>query len=608
MVVDPGGGTTDFSKIEISGSYYKDKDNTWSIDSRKITGCPFLGGQDFTAAVYDIIIEQLKKHDIDMKSFDNDDIDYYKKVAEELKVKLSKRTETEYRIKRGETKFNLKVTQQQYLDAIKPLMSEFKEKFMECIKSKRFIRKQHEQSGQELDKIDRVLIIGGTGECPLITNTIKELLPSVYIEPILNRRDLVARGAAVVGSIKLNKYKCISFTAVSGHMIGIALEGGTIECLIPANQTLPYLRTVRGLTNSGEESIQCDIYEGNSWKTKNNRKIASTTLEFTKPKERESVELILDVTLNGDGILQIVCKTEQDPEVIRKIKTYAGITVSAGKQRSNSNNNNSQTSSRKHQRSHSNSLDMINDNKLIQQQKSSEYKNIHNKVHARVAITNNTLSSNNQPSDTIQQIDKDTEIEDDEDDENTLPDDDIISNSNKSDQLHNNNKHINNIKTNRICRTKKTDRTNNDLSNKTSSIKTTEMSGLTTNDLSDNSKQIISKTSTTSNEATTSTTSTTSILSENTKKDINMQQNGEINNNSTKARSKKKKIDNNSNEAITSTTSTTSILSKNTKMNINMQPNDKTNKNTSKARSKKRKIDDNSKSIGPPAKKMRFSQ
>ena len=327
-VVDCGGGTTDFCKVMVRASEVNQEIH-WITDVKKISGCRFLGGTDFTQAICNIIVNRIQSKTPTIRFSKHDHQDIYER-AEEIKKILSSQSKAHCSIRFGE-RYSITITREEFELSIQNLKKQFAEELLICIESD--INNASDTSNKNkkdilYDDIDRVLIVGGSGDCQFITKLVYNTLPTpTTIETVSHPRDMVALGAAYVASIRLQKknYTNFKFHTVSGHAIGIGLQSKKMFELIPSNSKLPFIQKYDELVNSDKDIIDCNIYEGNSKYVVNNVRIGGTTIEFSTPQQKYTATLVLTVNLNINGVLEIKASCPQDPYATAIIKGYGNI-------------------------------------------------------------------------------------------------------------------------------------------------------------------------------------------------------------------------------------------------------------------------------------------
>lgn len=142
---------------------------------RASNGDTQLGGVNFTNNLYDFCVEELKKYDFDVSNMEDGTSLYV--ACEEAKRELSTLYETDIKINWSGHNLNVKITRQQF----EALIQEYVTKSLDIID---YMLKD---ANIEKDKIDDIVLVGGSTHIPVFKSTLKEFFkkdPNVSIDPI----------------------------------------------------------------------------------------------------------------------------------------------------------------------------------------------------------------------------------------------------------------------------------------------------------------------------------------------------------------------------------------------------------------------------------------
>ena len=329
IIVNAGAGTTDFSKIRVKGVQCGVQDNltwNWRFENLKITGCGFVGGRYYNVKMQDLLMEKLKSNRINVEMFDSFTLSKLYNLSENMKIELSNQSCIEKCFKYNDIIHKFKITRKQFEAVIENSITEMHSNLIKCICNKKKKKKRdkligiaiEKQNTNKYDKIDKVIIMGGSG-CQHIINTVKSILPDTIIETVKMESQLISIGATYASSVRTNKYNNIMWRDISSHTIGVATDKQKVFPLIPAGSSLPFAYTYTELTNSGTEKVDCVIYEGNSKNVRNNIEVAEAILIFEHQQEPGTVGLLLQVHLDVNGCLEIKLKCENNMNEIATI-------------------------------------------------------------------------------------------------------------------------------------------------------------------------------------------------------------------------------------------------------------------------------------------------
>ena len=236
MVVDIGGGTSDCSLLAIKLSHDKNKQIKYNITVKSITGVSHFGGQDINKQISKIVLKKSGINLNELKEQERADVNSELfKLSETLKKRLSKyeTASIRERIHGDYTKITMKRTELE--SSISSLLQPVKKQLEECI-------------GEE--KIDEVMVIGGSADCPIIQKMVKDSLKEDCHWIISNhRRDLASRGAAVINMLRNTKLNNIMFSSVIAFNIGVKCNKDRFEALVKKHRCLPISDAFTGFFN-----------------------------------------------------------------------------------------------------------------------------------------------------------------------------------------------------------------------------------------------------------------------------------------------------------------------------------------------------------------------
>lgn len=182
-VYDLGGGTFDISILEISGGVFEVK---------ATNGDTALGGEDFDVKIQDFLVREFKTQSgMDIHS-DKAAMQRVREAAEKAKVELSSSSQTSINIpylafdSAGPKHLNLQLTRSKLEGLVDNLVSRSIKPLESCLKD----------SGLTKDKVDEVLLVGGSTRMPKVGETVQHFFgkqPNRGVNP----DEAVAIGAAI---------------------------------------------------------------------------------------------------------------------------------------------------------------------------------------------------------------------------------------------------------------------------------------------------------------------------------------------------------------------------------------------------------------------------
>ena len=226
LVFDLGGGTFDISILSVDSTLF---------EVRATRGDTHLGGEDFDNELMRYCIEEFKEET-------GIDISNNQKVLRRLKVScekakrdlsLSQQVEIDIDSLAEGKDFNIKITRPQFEDLCKDL-------FKRCIKP---IELALEDAQIQKDKIDDIILIGGSTRIPKIQEIVKEFFNGKELDKTINPDEAVAYGAAVqaaiVNNVEDDGLERLVLLDVAPLSLGVKIANGQMNVLIPRNTTIP---------------------------------------------------------------------------------------------------------------------------------------------------------------------------------------------------------------------------------------------------------------------------------------------------------------------------------------------------------------------------------
>jgi molecular chaperone DnaK (HSP70) len=288
LVIDCGGGTTDFTLLEADYSnMYFEVINT--------TGNSFLGGEDLTDNLSSYI---LSKINCDITSKITKSI---KDACETCKQNLTYKTSDSVFLENiGDRDYKINVSRNIFESINNSWFSSFTSLLIEI---------------SDNQNIDKVILVGGTTRTPKIKSIIEEhLQKKICIE--LNPDHIVSIGAAYQGFL-LNPSvdKKIDFTFVDtiSMSLGIKTIGNIMTPIISKNTIIPCSHTETFLTTDSDTTIDIEVYQGERRFIKDNLLIGTFHINRSN-NTSERLQITFDIT--SDGILIVTARNMDIPNEI----------------------------------------------------------------------------------------------------------------------------------------------------------------------------------------------------------------------------------------------------------------------------------------------------
>ncbi|MCX7718126.1 MAG: molecular chaperone DnaK [Candidatus Sumerlaeaceae bacterium] len=304
MVYDFGGGTFDVSIIEVISGVFQ---------VLAIQGNTQLGGDDIDRRIVDYLLAEFKaQHGMDLTD-DPIAMQRLKEAAEEAKIELSEVKETHVLIEaitmtdKGPLTLDTVLTRQKFEELVDDLLRKTIEPMMKAMES----------ANLTPEKIDTVLLVGGTTRIPAVQRIVKEVInknPHRDISP----DEVVAMGAAVQSLVLAPLGGDIEDTLAARygkekpviiHMtpfsLGVGLQNDQFAVIIERNSTYPTeAKDIFTTTRDFQEAISFPIYEGEELIASENTFLDLLRIEGITPAPRGVPRIEVTFKLTPDRILE----------------------------------------------------------------------------------------------------------------------------------------------------------------------------------------------------------------------------------------------------------------------------------------------------------------
>ncbi|CAG8644870.1 4946_t:CDS:1 [Ambispora leptoticha] len=178
----------------------------------------------------------------------------------------------------------------------------------------------------KISKVDEVILVGGMTRMPAVQEKVKEIFgkdPNKSVNP----DEAVAEGAAIQGSVLAGDANDIVLLDVTPLSLGIEVQGGINEVIIPRDTTIPTKKSqIFSTAEDNQPSVHVRVLQGERTRALDNKVLGTFELSGIEPAPRGIPQIEVTFDIDANGMVSVSAKDKKtDKETKITITADGGL-------------------------------------------------------------------------------------------------------------------------------------------------------------------------------------------------------------------------------------------------------------------------------------------
>lgn len=170
------------------------------------------------------------------------------------------------------------------------------------------VRKALSDAGLTVDKLDKILLVGGSSRIPAVQEALKKFTNKEPHKGI-NPDECVAVGAAIQAGILGGDVQGLVLLDVTPLSLGVETYGGVMTKIIERNSTIPVKKSQIFTTAADNQtSVEVHVLQGEREMASGNKTLGRFHLDNIPPARRQTPQIEVTFDIDANGIVNVSAK------------------------------------------------------------------------------------------------------------------------------------------------------------------------------------------------------------------------------------------------------------------------------------------------------------